>query len=492
MAPLKASFNESVGLSKMFHDDSFSPEKAFKVPSGTVNEKKALSKNFYRHTEKHPDSGASPIKETRIFRCDDLLPDKLTHYRASCEEPVIGASAEQPRLSDKIFKLRPSLTLELKQIVLKRRRQNKPVFDFGLGETKGHLSQTLKNEAFQAVSREDTYYTHPAGMPEVRRSVLKWLNLESSYSEDNVVVSGGAKQCLLNTFLAICNPGDTVLLSSCPWVSYAPLAYSVHATPVVVRPLTDEQGLRTTPDDLERAIDSFPGAKLFLLNNPCNPTGQVYTKQEQDALLDICVKNRIYFVLDRLYWKIVYGAEEFPEPKLTPETKPWIIQVDGLSKNFRRAGGLRAGWTVADDDVSAAMANLQSHHSSGASTITQKVVAAALNAEYDDEMVRDLDRKRAVVQTMTVDIPHVEVLPMQGAFYSFWNVRAALGKTTPGGCLLSSADDVARYLLDEFGVVTASGTGFYQEGFLRLSYHIPMHEIKGGLEAARKAFSELR
>lgn len=394
------------------------------------------------------------------------------------------------RLSDKLGKLCQSLTLDLKQTVHARRRRNLPVYDFGLGETKGFLSPIIKDGAFQAVSREDTFYTHPAGLPEARRAVLKWLSLTGVYSEENVVISGGAKQCLLNTFMALCDQGDVVLLASCPWVSYAPLAHCVGALPQVVRPEQPTLSLKTTAVDLERAIRANPRSRLFLLNNPCNPTGQLYSAAEQSALLEVCVRNKIFFVLDRLYWRIVYNGA-FPEPVLNDRTLPWLIQIDGLSKNFRRTGGLRAGWSVAPADISAAMTNLQSHHSSGASTLTQKVVTAALNADYDDEMVRDLDSKRKAVEKLAGKIPLIRALPTQGAFYSFWDVRSAVGKKTPDGKVLASGDDVARYLLDSHGIVTAPGSGFMEAGFLRLSFHIPMHEIRGGLEAAARAFAAL-
>ena len=84
-----------------------------------------------------------------------------------------------------------------------------------------------------------------------------------------------------------------------------------------------------------------PHAKLFLLNSPVNPTGQLYTAAELEALLQVCVEHRIYFVLDRRYWRIVFEDQNYPEPRLDDETQPWLVQVDGMSKNFRQAGGLR-------------------------------------------------------------------------------------------------------------------------------------------------------
>ena len=134
--------------------------------------------------------------------------------------------------------------------------------------------------------------------------------------------------------------------------------------------------LKITPDDLNRNLDARPHAKLFLLNNPCNPTGQLYTAVEMNALLDICAERKVYFVLDRLYWRIVFDGQRFPKPRVEESTHPWLIQVDGMSKNFRRSGGLRIGWSVAPADLSQAMLNLQGHYTSGPATPTQQAARA--------------------------------------------------------------------------------------------------------------------
>ena len=294
-------------------------------------------------------------------------------------------------------------------------------------------------------------------------------------------------------FLAVCNPSDCVLFDAAPWVSYQPLAVAAYAFPVMVLPAAGHANyLKVTPDDLLRNLTMRPHAKLFLLNNPVNPTGQLYDAAELEALLQVCVERRIYFVLDRLYWRLLYDGVEFPEPRVDKETKPWLIHVDGMSKNFRRAGGIRIGWSVAPDDVSHAMANLQSHYTAGPATPTQQSALAAVNTEYDPELKNDLERKRGLLTEASRKLPSVKVWPTPATFYSFWDVRECFGKTTPGGNTLSSSDDVSTYLLSDAGVVTASGTGFMQDGFLRVSFATPDEHILEGVPAAARALAALR
>jgi aspartate aminotransferase len=389
-------------------------------------------------------------------------------------------------------KFRPSLTLALKELVGARAERGLPVHDFGLGETKGTLAEPIRVAGENAFRNEDTMYGDPAGIPDLRRAVLSWLDLESHYSIKNVIITAGAKQSLLNVFLAICNPSDAVLLEAAPWVSYQPLVVTSYGFPVMVLPLGGADArLKVTPTDLLRNLKARPHARLFLLNNPVNPTSQIYSAEEVDELMRICVRHEIFFVVDRLYWKLVFDGASYPAPVIDDETRPWLIQIDGMSKNFRRAGGLRIGWTVAPDDVAEAMINLQSHYTSGPAIPTQRAAEAALKSPYDPSFVTELQSKRDLLQASARGIPHVSIWPSPGAFYSFWDVTGAFGKRTPAGKTLDDSDDVAAYLVESEGVVTASGAGFMQDGYLRLSFAVEEHVIVDGMAAARRALEAL-
>lgn len=396
------------------------------------------------------------------------------------------------RISAKMAKFRPSLTLALKDLVGARFASGLPVHDFGLGETRGTLAAAIRLAGEKAFRDEDTMYGDPAGIPELRRAVLEWLGLQDEYSISNVIITAGAKQSLLNTFLAICNPADAVLLEAAPWVSYQPLVVTAYGFPVMVLPERGEKArLKVTPDDLLRNLRARPHAKMFLLNNPVNPTSQLYTADEVDALLRTCARHSVFFVLDRLYWKIVYDGVTYGAPAIDEETKPWLIQIDGMSKNFRRAGGLRIGWTVAPDDVATAMINLQSHYTSGPAIPTQRAAQAAVTSPYDATFVSELQAKRDLLWKEAAGIPYLRIWPTPAAFYSFWDVSAAFGKKTPEGKVLACSDDVAAYLVESQGVVTASGAGFMQDGYLRLSFAVEDQVIVEGMAAARRALDAL-
>lgn len=394
------------------------------------------------------------------------------------------------RISTKIEKFRPSLTLALKALVQERASRGLPVYDFGLGETKGRLNPEIRAAGERAFREEETMYADPGGLTELRASVLRWLGLESIYTPANVVITAGAKQALLNSFMAIANPADVFLFDAAPWVSYQPLAAMSYATPIMVLP-TSNPRLLVSPDDLERNLRMRPHARLFLLNNPVNPTAQMYDAETVAELARVCARRGVYFVLDRLYWKIVFDGHAFPEPPLDEEVLPWLVQVDGMSKNFRRVGGLRIGWSVGPADLTAAMVNLQSHYTSGPSVPSQRAALAALQSEYDWSLVEDLQRKRDVLVAAARGVPHVDVWDTPATFYSFWDVTGAFGRRTPEGKVLEDSDDVAAYLCESAGVITASGCGFMQDGYLRLAFDVPDEEIAAGMAGARTAFAAL-
>jgi len=395
------------------------------------------------------------------------------------------------RVSAKIGKFQPSLTLALKRLAEERRSRGLPVFDFGLGETKGTLPEPVREAAERAFREGRTMYADPAGLAELRADVLRWLGVEGRYTPDDVVITAGAKQSLFNVFLAACNPADCVLFDAAPWVSYQPLAVAAYAFPVQVLPTRPDSRLKVSADDLRRNLDLRPYTRLFLLNNPCNPTAQLYSAAEVEELLAVCVERRVYFVLDRLYWRIVFDGVPFPEPRVDEETRPWLVQIDGLSKNFRRSGGLRIGWTVAPPDLARAMVNLQSHYTSGPSTPVQHAALAALESPYPTGLREELEAKRDLIRARAPQLAGVDVWPTPATFYSFWDVRGTFGKRTLDGRTIRGSIDLATWLVERAGVVTAAGAAFLQEGYLRVSFAVPDEELEAGLAAAAEAFAEL-
>ncbi|MCI5065052.1 aminotransferase class I/II-fold pyridoxal phosphate-dependent enzyme [bacterium] len=403
--------------------------------------------------------------------------------------------AQRPnqRLAERVSHFRGSACLEAKQICERRRREGLPVYDFGIGETKGALREEVREAGISAYRESKTGYMDPAGIPELRDAVVDWLDLREHYSAENVVVTVGAKQSIFNTFAARCDPGDALFVECAPWVSYLPIATSLGIRGQAIDPLPEHQGpLKVTAEALEHHVRMTPRTKLVLVNTPCNPTGQVYNKLELESLLEVCLRHNLFLVVDMLYWRYLYDDQQFPVLTEEKEARDALILIDGFSKNFRGAGGLRIGWTVAPRDITQAMIRLQSHTTSGASTPAQYAALAAVTTPYDDEMVRELQSKRDLFEEYAAQIDGISFHKTRGAYYSFWDVRELFGRKTESGDTIENSDDLMNYLIEEAGVVGVTGTAFERDGYLRFMFHIDDETIREGLTAAKEAIHRLQ
>src|SRR5262249_10855161 len=119
-----------------------------------------------------------------------------------------------------------------------------------------------------------------------------------------VVVSNGAKHSIHNALMAVCGPGDEVVIPAPYWVSYSDLVKLTGATPVVLD-TTEAIGFKLTPDQFRRAVT--PRTKLLMINSPSNPTGVVYDRSELAALADAVLDTNVCVLSDEIYEDLTYG-----------------------------------------------------------------------------------------------------------------------------------------------------------------------------------------
>src|SRR4029077_7139397 len=141
------------------------------------------------------------------------------------------------------------------------------VLDFALGEPDFDTPQNIQEAAFRAIRAGHTHYTPPAGIPELRDAVAP----PSSGTQDlptkstQVVISNGAKHSIHNALMAVCGPGDEVVIPAPYWVSYSDLVKLTGAPPVVIS-TPEASGFKLTPDQFLAAVT--PRTKLLMINSP--------------------------------------------------------------------------------------------------------------------------------------------------------------------------------------------------------------------------------
>ena len=364
------------------------------------------------------------------------------------------------------------------------------VIGFGAGEPDFDTPDDIKAAGIAAIENNQTRYTPAAGTVELRQAVCDRMKADCGleYKPSQVIATSGAKHAVYIALRALVNPGDEVILPAPFWVSYYELIKMVGGTPVVIT-ATEAEHFKLTPEKL--SADVTPRTKALILNNPSNPTGMMYNREELQAIADVCVENEIYVVDDEIYYGLVYDGAKFVSlPSLGPEIKDLCILINGVSKSYAMTGW-RIGYACANDRIAKVMANYLSHSTGSPSTISQKASVTALNAPQDEveKMRQAFEERRDYIVARMNSIPGVSCIKPEGAFYVMMNLEQILGRTLYG-VQIETSDDFAGLFLKKGLVAVVPGTGFGAPNFVRWSYATSMDNIKEGLNRLEKFLAE--
>lgn len=364
------------------------------------------------------------------------------------------------------------------------------VIGFGAGEPDFNTPDNIKQAGIEAIEHNVTRYTPSAGTVELRQAVCDRMKADYGldYKPSQVVVSSGAKHLVYLALRAMVNPGDEVILPAPYWVSYIELIRMVGGVPVVVTD-TEEEHFKLSAEKLEAAIT--PKTKAMILNNPSNPTGMMYSREELEAIAAVCLKHEIYVISDEIYACLAYdGKKSTSFAELGPEIKDLTVLVSGVSKAYAMTGW-RIGYACANDTLAKIMANYVSHSTGSPVAICQKAAVEALTSPQDQvETMRQAfeERRNYIVERMN-SIPGVSCIKPEGAFYVMMNLEQLIGKTIHGVKITN--DDVFADALLKYGLVAVvPGSGFGAPNFVRWSYATSMENIKEGLTRLEKFLAE--
>ena len=176
-----------------------------------------------------------------------------------------------------------STTMAIDAMFKQMKADGVDVIGFGAGEPDFNTPDNIKAAGIAAIEQNVTRYTPAAGTVELRQAVCGRMKADYGleYKPSQVVVSSGAKHLVYLALRAVVNPGDEVILPAPYWVSYIELIKMVGGVPVVVT-ATEAEHFKLTAEKLSAAIT--PRTKAILLNNPSNPTGMMYDREELEAI----------------------------------------------------------------------------------------------------------------------------------------------------------------------------------------------------------------
>jgi aspartate aminotransferase len=367
---------------------------------------------------------------------------------------------------------------------IKMKREGKKVISFAAGEPDFDTPKNIKEEAISAIKQGFTHYTVNSGIIELKEAVMGKLKKDNKveYKPAEIIISNGAKQCLFNAILTVCNPEDEVLLPTPCWVSYTEQIKFAQAVPIFINTY-QEDAFKLSAAQVEEKISSK--TKLLILNSPNNPTGAVYEVEELKKIAQLLVKYDIYCICDEIYEKLIYDeAEHFTIASLSNEVKAKTIIINGVSKSYAMTGW-RIGYAAGPEDIISGMGKIQEHSTSNPNSIAQKASVEALNGRQEtiEEMRREFDERRKYMVEKLNKIKGVSCLKPSGAFYAFPNVSKILEKGVKyNGKRIINSFDLADFILEEAEVALIPGSAFEAEGYLRLSYATSMEDVKEGLD----------
>ncbi|XSG84892.1 MAG: pyridoxal phosphate-dependent aminotransferase [Methylohalobius sp. ZOD2] len=386
-------------------------------------------------------------------------------------------------LSQRVNRIKPSPTLAITARAAAMRAEGHDVIGLGAGEPDFDTPEHIKQAAIEAIRAGMTKYTPVDGIPSLKQAVADKFRRDNGleYQTDQILVSCGGKQSFYNLAQAMLDEGDEVIIPAPYWVSYPDMALLAGATPVFIE-AGQEQAFKITPKQLEAAITAR--TKLFVINSPSNPTGKLYTKEEFAALGEVLQRHpRVAIATDDMYEHIVWEGGSFCNIlNGCPDLYDRTFVLNGISKAYSMTGW-RIGYAAGPKEVIGAMKKIQSQSTSNPSSISQAAAVAALEGDQSciGRMVEAFKQRHDFVVGALNQIPGIDCLPAEGAFYLFPKVAGMIER-------LGLADDLAlsEYLIEKAGVALVPGTAFGAPGHVRLSIATSMENLENAVERIGK------
>lgn len=386
------------------------------------------------------------------------------------------------KISKNAASVSESVTMAVTARAKQLKSQGVDVVSFGAGEPDFDTPEFIKEVAIEMLKAGKTKYLPASGDLGLRKEIARKLKDDNnlSYEPSQIVVACGAKHAVYQGIHAVVDAGDEVLIPTPYWVSYPEMVKLVGGVPVVVE-TRPEDDYKLTPDILKAAITDKTAMLIF--NSPSNPGGFCYSADEIKALGEVLKGTKVVILSDEIYEELIYGDMEFKSfAEVCPDLYDQTLTVNGLSKAYSMTGW-RVGYIAAPKDAAKAIADMQSHMTSGPATFCQLASIDALQKGQSEieKMHAEFARRAAHISKRLNEIDGVTCAEPTGAFYVFPDVSATYEKLG-----VKDSVEFCNKLLEEAGVACVPGGGFGCDRNIRLSFATSMEQIDKGLDRIAK------
>jgi aspartate aminotransferase len=390
-------------------------------------------------------------------------------------------------LSKRVKEIKESATLTIAAKASQLKNEGIDIIGLNVGEPDYDTPLNIKAAAIDSIHEGHTKYTPVSGIPELKSVIIRKFQQDNNleYKPNEIMVSCGAKQAIINMMLATLDPEDEVIIPAPYWTSYPDMCLLAEAKPVIVE-TTHADNFKITPEKLKDAITNK--TKMIIINSPSNPTGVIYSKEELEKLAEIITSHPNILVLsDDIYEKIIWPNSEFYNIlTVAPHLNDRTILINGVSKTYAMTGW-RIGYAAGPADIIKAMTKIQSQSTSSPCSISQDAAVEALNTSEVtiSEMINTYHSRYSYITEILSEIPEIEMIESQGSFYIFPNVTKLISKLG-----LSSDLELTEFLLEKANVSVIPGTVFGAPGYIRISFAICKKRLREAVDRIKSAIAE--
>ncbi|MEO1225040.1 MAG: pyridoxal phosphate-dependent aminotransferase [Pseudomonadota bacterium] len=343
------------------------------------------------------------------------------------------------------------------------------VIALGRGDPDFHTPGHVVEAAKAAIDANQHHYTGPTGLPPLRQAIADNLKADYGldYTADEVVVTAGVQESIMLTMLAVCEPGDEVLITSPRFTTYDTAVHLCGGVPIPV-PTYQKDDFALDVAEIESRITDR--TRVFVLVSPNNPTGAVTPPDVIRQIADLALKHDLLIVADEIYAKLIYPPHEHLSLATLPGMKERTITLNGFSKTYAMTGW-RIGYLAAPADFVEKVTETRHTLSINSCTVSQHAALAALTGPQDDmQAMYDAYGERRAYLMEALTKAGLSYGAPGGAFYIYTNISAS-GMKAKAFC---------ETLLRETGVMVFPGDMFGEpdSDFIRISYLQPLPLIE--------------
>ncbi len=389
--------------------------------------------------------------------------------RKTCRIPISNRELELPKTH----------FLEIMKIA----EESKGVISLGPGEPDFDTPKHIRDFVKKQLDLGKTHYTPIGGLSEVKEAFARKLKKENKIDVDpetQVIVTVGAKEAILLSFMSLLDPGESALVPNPGYVAYIPIIDSLNGKPLSLQ-LKQEDGWEYDLDKAKKLITNK--TTLLILNSPSNPTGTVFSKKKLEEIADFAIDNCLIVLSDEAYERFVYGDAKHVSIGSLNGMENHVVSIYSFSKTYAMPG-FRIGYAAGPKDIIQAMVRLKFGTTLSTPTLSQLAAKCAVESTQKpvQVMLKEYIRRGKLMCKRLAEMD-LDCGNPQGAFYMFPYIKK----------FGMSSVDFSKYLLEKAKVLVVPGTEFgeYGEGFVRLSYATEYHKIEEAMNSIDKAVSKL-